>query len=122
VRQGVGDVLGGKLRDVLRVDDFDDGIGIALVLEVLVDRLAKTRDDDRLERSGIGGIPVFFLWAFLSFALSDADAGAGVVVEVAAGADVCAKATAGIPRPPPNDKVAKASAAYKGLRVNTCGR
>jgi hypothetical protein len=69
---------------------------------------------------GLVAFPVFSFLAFLS--LSDAGAGVDVVVEVEAGADVCAKATAGIPRQPPNDKVAKASAAYNGLRVNAWGR
>jgi hypothetical protein len=62
------------------------------------------------------------LSVFFVFALSDVCAVDGVVGGAEAG-DVCAaKAAAGIPMPPANDKVAKASAAYNGLRVNMCGR
>ena len=65
----------------------------------------------------------FFVFVVSDVVLSDVCAGCDAVVAGAEDGDVCAaKATAGTPSPPPNDKVAKASAAYNGLRVNTCGR
>jgi hypothetical protein len=67
-------------------------------------------------------VPSALAVAAFFFALSEVCAGGVGFVVLASDEDVCAaKATAGIPRPPLNDKVAKASAVYNGLRVDTYG-
>ena len=92
----VGDVLRRELRYVLRVDHFDDGVRLALVLHVLVDRLAIGRNDDGARLVGLAESPFasFSAFLFLSFFLTGALSGAGAGAEAAVS---WAKAMEGVP-------------------------
>ena len=51
--QRVGHVLVGELADVLGGDDFDHRVGVALLLQALLDGIAVAGDGDRIQRGGI---------------------------------------------------------------------
>src|SRR5690606_14508084 len=53
--QRIGHVLVGELAHVFGGDDLDDRIGVALLVEALLDRIAVTGDAYRVEGGGIGG-------------------------------------------------------------------
>ena len=122
VRQRIGDVLGGELRDVLRVDHLDDGVGIALVLHVLVDRLAIAGDATACRLVALVRAALLLLVGLSRRrAVGRLSAGGAAVAGAVCGTACWAWTTPGMPKQAPNDRVAAASAAYSGLRAKTCG-